>query len=103
MSLDISLLQQEYSLATITLTSIALNRSALNSIVAYLGLFLSAFVYVPFGELIMSYFSSTLTHKQNKVGSLSAEQTGLGPKTTVAKRAGVKSDRLGGQVFACKH
>ena len=33
--------------------------SALNAIVAYLGLYLSAFVYVPFGELIMAWLGST--------------------------------------------
>jgi anoctamin-10 len=58
--------------------------SAMNAIVAYLGLFLSAFIYVPFGELIMAYL------------------TGLGPQTSVGARAVVKTDRLAGQLFACE-
>lgn len=72
----------------------------MNAIVAYLGLFLSAFVYVPFGELIMAYFSTT--DYANKVPHMQAEQTGLGPRTNLGARAVVKTDRLSGQLFACK-
>ena len=74
--------------------------SAMNAIVAYLGLFLSAFIYVPFGELIMAYLSKT--PQAGKVPHLQAEQTGLGPQTTVGARAVVKTDRLAGQLFACE-
>jgi hypothetical protein len=33
---------------------------------------------------------------------LQAEQTGLGPQTSVGARAVVKTDRLAGQLFACE-
>lgn len=77
-----------------------LDFSALNAIVAYLGLYLSAFVYVPFGELIMAWLGTTSLAQD--VPRVSAEQAGLGPNTTVGHRAVVKTDRLVGQVFACK-
>jgi anoctamin-10 len=73
--------------------------SALNAIVAYLGLYLSAFVYVPFGELIMAWLGTTSLAQD--IPRVSAEQAGLGPSTTVGHRAVVKTDRLVGQVFAC--
>ena len=41
--------------------SLTVKRFALSAIVAYLGLALSAFVYVPFGEPIMAYFHSQLS------------------------------------------
>ena len=72
----------------------------MNAIVAYLGLFLSAFIYVPFGELIMAHFSKT--PYTTKVPHMQPEQTGLGPRTSVGARAVVKTDRLSGQLFACQ-
>jgi len=83
----------------LNLTTWCMIFSALNAIVAYLGLYLSAFVYVPFGELIMAWLGSTSLAQD--VPKVSAEQAGLGPNTTVGHRAVVKTDRLVGQVFAC--
>jgi len=41
--------------------SLTIKRFALSAVVAYLGLTLSAFVYVPFGEQIMTYVHSQLS------------------------------------------
>ncbi|KAJ9120048.1 hypothetical protein QFC22_002945 [Naganishia vaughanmartiniae] len=80
--------------------SLTIKTFAINAIVAYLGLFLSAYVYVPFGELIMSYFSNVLTHQQHQVPTTSAEGAGLGPKSDISHRTGIKGDRLVNQLFA---
>lgn len=60
------------------------------------------YVYVPFGELIMSYFSN-IVHQQHTVPATSAEGAGLGPKTDISHRTGIKGDRLVNQLFACRY
>ncbi|KAJ9107054.1 hypothetical protein QFC19_002923 [Naganishia cerealis] len=80
--------------------SLTIKTFAVNAIVAYLGLFLSAYVYVPFGELIMSYFSDVLAHQQHQVPTTSAEGAGLGTKSDISHRTGIKGDRLVNQLFA---
>ncbi|EIW72964.1 hypothetical protein TREMEDRAFT_26589 [Tremella mesenterica DSM 1558] len=72
---------------------------AMNGIVAYLGLFLSAFVYVPFGPFIMNYVQGRMTHTSTPVAS-TPEQAGLGPRTSGEKQHAIKADRLKGQLFA---
>ncbi|WVR03117.1 hypothetical protein IAU60_000107 [Kwoniella sp. DSM 27419] len=72
---------------------------AMNGIVAYLGLFLSAYVYVPFGSLIMARVHQDLTHSEVRV-SESPEKAGLGPRTSASKQKSIKAGRLKGQLFA---
>lgn len=80
--------------------SLTIKTFAMNAIVAYLGLLLSAYVHLPFGEHIMAFFSTNLTQKQNKVKIASAEKVGLAPKTSVGARTSAKNARLVGQLFA---
>lgn len=80
--------------------SLTIKTFAMNAIVAYLGLILSAYVHLPFGEHIMAFFSSSLSQKQSKVKIASAEKVGLAPKTSVGARTSAKSSRLVGQLFA---
>ncbi|KAG8991194.1 hypothetical protein FRB94_012697 [Tulasnella sp. JGI-2019a] len=74
--------------------SLALKTFALSNIVAYGGLYLSAFVYVPFGEQIMAIVQATLFTQQEK-------SAGAQKVTAIheAKKA-LNPDRLKNQVFA---
>ncbi|KAK8844765.1 hypothetical protein IAR55_006615 [Kwoniella newhampshirensis] len=73
---------------------------AMNGIVAYLGLFLSAYVYVPFGSFIMAHVQQRMT-KQDTVQVVgSPEKAGLGPMTSGQKQKSIKAGRLKGQLFA---
>nr|XP_019014019.1 uncharacterized protein I206_00096 [Kwoniella pini CBS 10737]OCF52800.1 hypothetical protein I206_00096 [Kwoniella pini CBS 10737] len=73
---------------------------AMNGIVAYLGLFLSAYVYVPFGSFIMANVQHRLT-KQDTINIASTpEKAGLGPRTSGKEQKGIKAGRLKGQLFA---
>lgn len=68
---------------------------AMNGIVAYLGLFLSALVYLPFGPYVMSYVGNLLAGYQGHpvaVDDVHAHKSH--PEINVA--------RLKSQVFACK-
>ncbi|KAG8901103.1 hypothetical protein FRB99_005559 [Tulasnella sp. 403] len=69
--------------------SLALKTFALSSIVAYGGLYLSAFVYVPFGEEIMHIVQSTFF----------TPITAQDEKVAVARKV-LNADRLKSQVFA---
>jgi anoctamin-10 len=51
--------------------------------------------------MIMSYFSGILHTQQNTVPTTSAEGAGLGMRTDMAQRTGIKGDRLVNQLFAC--
>ncbi|ORY26484.1 calcium-activated chloride channel-domain-containing protein [Naematelia encephala] len=75
---------------------------AMNGIVAYLGLFLSAYVYVPFGPFIMAHVQSLMAKHggENVEVHASAEKAGLGPATSGEKQRGIKAGRLKGQLFA---
>lgn len=75
---------------------------AMNGIVAYLGLFLSAYVYVPFGPFIMQYVQQRLSgYSGEKIQfAESAEKAKLGPKTSGEKQHSIKAGRLKGQMYA---
>lgn len=79
------------------LDALTLKTFALDAVVAYMALFLTAYMYVPFGELLMDYFSRTLFGRQ--VPGRSPEQTGLGPTTPVKQRTGVKTKKLAELLF----
>jgi hypothetical protein len=61
-----------------------------------------SYVYVPFGELIMSYLSVKLSQEQHMINTTSAEGAGLSPDMPISKRVGIKGDRLVNQMFACE-
>ncbi|KAH9066519.1 DUF590-domain-containing protein [Lactarius vividus] len=77
---------------------------ALSSIVAYLGLALSAFVYVPFGETAISHVQRFLSLNPETVFSVATFNDGVGKGLFVsdqsAARAKLNPSRLQGQMFA---
>ncbi|KAH9026397.1 DUF590-domain-containing protein [Lactarius pseudohatsudake] len=77
---------------------------ALSSIVAYLGLALSAFVYVPFGETAISHAQRFLSLTPETVFSAATLNDGAGKGLFVsdqsAARAKLNPSRLQGQMFA---
>ncbi|KAK4684084.1 anoctamin-10, partial [Tremellales sp. Uapishka_1] len=75
---------------------------AMNAIVAYLGLYLTAFVYVPFGSVIMGQVQSHMSTYQGRHVNIasSPEKAGLGPRTSGERQRGIKAGRLKGQLFA---
>ncbi|WVQ64321.1 uncharacterized protein L199_002483 [Kwoniella botswanensis] len=73
---------------------------AMNAIVAYLGLFLSAYIYVPFGSFIMARVQHKLTKQETISVSDTPEKAGLGPRTSGKEQKGIKAGRLKGQLFA---
>lgn len=82
--------------------SLTIKTFAMNAIVAYLGLFLSAYVYVPFGEVLMGYFSNKLASSQKRIPIANAAKTGLAQQESLAKRTMTKNTRLVNQLFACE-
>ncbi len=58
---------------------------------------------MPFGELIMSYFSIALAQDQHFKHTTSADKAGLSPSMPIGRRVGIKNDRLVNQMFACEH
>ncbi|WWC90176.1 uncharacterized protein L201_005109 [Kwoniella dendrophila CBS 6074] len=73
---------------------------AMNAIVAYLGLFLSAYIYVPFGSFIMARVQNRLTKQDTINVAGTPEKAGLGPRTSGKEQKGIKAGRLKGQLFA---
>ncbi|WVQ94169.1 hypothetical protein IAU59_001247 [Kwoniella sp. CBS 9459] len=73
---------------------------AMNGIVAYLGLFLSAYIYVPFGSVIMAHVHKRLTKQDTIRVAGTPEKAGLGPRTSAHEQKGIKAGRLKGQLFA---
>ncbi|WRT63222.1 uncharacterized protein IL334_000125 [Kwoniella shivajii] len=73
---------------------------AMNGIVAYLGLFLSAYVYVPFGSFIMAHVQHRLTKQSTISVADTPEKAGLGPRTSGKEQKSIKAGRLKGQLFA---
>ncbi|WWC57606.1 uncharacterized protein I303_100138 [Kwoniella dejecticola CBS 10117] len=73
---------------------------AMNGIVAYLGLFLSAYIYVPFGSFIMANVQHRLTKQDTMNVASTPEKAGLGPRTSGKEQKGIKAGRLKGQLFA---
>ena len=61
-----------------------------------------SYIYVPFGELIMSYLSVKLAQEQHTMRTTSAEGAGHSPIMPISKRVGIKGDRLVNQMFACE-
>jgi hypothetical protein len=81
--------------------SLTLKSFALAAVVAYGGLALSAFIYVPFGAQIMqfvqSYFIATAGAPKSTLSFLKFDPTG---KQAAAIIQGLKGERLRNQVFA---
>ncbi|WWD22681.1 hypothetical protein CI109_107174 [Kwoniella shandongensis] len=73
---------------------------AMNGIVAYLGLFLSAYIYVPFGSFIMAHVQQKMTNQDTVRVASTPEKAGLGPRTSGHEQKGIKAGRLKGQLFA---
>ncbi|KAL7420471.1 hypothetical protein Q5752_004421 [Cryptotrichosporon argae] len=73
---------------------------AMNAIVAYLGLYLSAYVYVPFGPQIMSYVQQRMASTGQVKVAETPEKAGLGPRSESAHQHRIKAGRLKGQLFA---
>ncbi|WVQ82899.1 hypothetical protein IAT38_005035 [Cryptococcus sp. DSM 104549] len=68
---------------------------AMNAIVAYLGLFLSAYIYVPFGSFIMAHVQRRLSDDNVHVKASAGETTSGG-----AEQKGINGGRLKSQLFA---
>ncbi|BEJ17630.1 hypothetical protein CspHIS471_0610310 [Cutaneotrichosporon sp. HIS471] len=68
---------------------------AMNCIVAYLGLYLSSYVYLPFGPYIMGYIQKLLFHYQGPADAKFADTQQL-----ASVRSKVNAGRLRAQVFA---
>ncbi len=77
--------------------SLALKTFALSSIVAYGGLYLSAFVYVPFGEQIMALVQTTFFTSPTARSNSKVDQKIAAVKDA---RKVLNPDRLKNQVFA---
>ncbi|THH32040.1 hypothetical protein EUX98_g2150 [Antrodiella citrinella] len=81
--------------------SLTIKTFALSAIVAYLGLALSAFIYVPFGEEVMSFVQTYLFHRSpSKSWSTSVLSTfGSGPTArVVAATASKVDDSIGAEI-----
>ncbi|KAL4252126.1 DUF590-domain-containing protein [Abortiporus biennis] len=77
--------------------SLTIKTFTLSAIVAYLGLALSAFVYVPFGEEVMSFVQLYLFHRHTPLGSAAKAWSssvlstfGAGPTSTAVASAAEK-------------
>lgn len=78
---------------------------ALNAIVAYLGLYLTAYVYLPFGPYLMSYIHDILSSETGDVviksDGVNTSIRGRG-RHLGAHRDKINASRLKSQVFACE-
>ncbi|TRM65471.1 calcium-activated chloride channel-domain-containing protein [Schizophyllum amplum] len=80
--------------------SLTLKIFALSSLVAYLGLVLSAFVYVPFGEEIMQIVQVLLFHDQRGGKEAASEEPSFWNADTAAAKEKLNPGRLSDQMFA---
>ncbi|KAF7313350.1 hypothetical protein HMN09_00490600 [Mycena chlorophos] len=69
--------------------SLALKTFALSALVAYMGLALSAFVYVPFGEGIMQTVQVWLFERHNSAAALASDHNSTALNATAEKTANV--------------
>lgn len=79
--------------------SLTLKTFALAGLVAYGGLALSAFVYVPFGAQVMTYVQQSLSSSSvfSTAGFVNVDKTGASGVRVIQ---GLKAERLRNQVFA---
>lgn len=90
-----------YTGATRSLTA---KTFALNATVAFLGLYLTSYVYLPFGPYLMSYVHSLISSDKGEVTIKKdgTKATIVGTKYPGAHRNKINASRLRSQVFACK-
>ncbi|QRV88634.1 hypothetical protein RhiJN_16652 [Ceratobasidium sp. AG-Ba] len=80
--------------------SLTLKTFALSSIVAFLGLFLTAFVYVPFGPDVMRWVNSALFESGHPDIVDAAHDAGVKPLSSPGIQAKINPGRLHSQMFA---
>ena len=84
--------------------SLTIKRFALSAIVAYLGLALSAFVYVPFGEQIMTYVHSQLNAQpglnETAEAAKDAASAGIWQHDIGSVTTSINTTRLQSQMYA---
>ncbi|KAG8703718.1 hypothetical protein FRC08_002668 [Ceratobasidium sp. 394] len=80
--------------------SLTLKTFALSSIVAFLGLFLTAFVYVPFGPDVMRWVNTTLFESGHPDVAEAAHDAGVKPLSSPDIQAKINPGRLHSQMFA---
>jgi len=84
--------------------SLTIKRFALSAIVAYLGLVLSAFVYVPFGQRIMSYVHSQLSTQpglnETAEATKDAASMGIWEHDIGSLTTSINTTRLQNQMYA---
>ena len=80
--------------------SLTLKTFALSSIVAFLGLYLTAFVYVPFGPDVMRWVNSALFESGHPDIAEAASDAGVKPLSSPGIQAKINPGRLHAQMFA---
>jgi anoctamin-10 len=80
--------------------SLTLKTFALSSIVAFLGLFLTAFVYVPFGPDVMRWVNAALFESGHPDVVGAAHDAGVKPLSAPDVHAKINPGRLHSQMFA---
>jgi len=84
--------------------SLTIKRFALSAIVAYLGLVLSAFVYVPFGQQIMTYVHSQLSTQpglnETAEATKDAASMGIWEHDIGSVATSINTTRLQNQMYA---
>ncbi|KAG8732544.1 hypothetical protein FRC11_012745 [Ceratobasidium sp. 423] len=80
--------------------SLTLKTFALSSIVAFLGLFLTAFVYIPFGPDVMRWVNTTLFDPGHTDIAEAATDTGIKPLPPIDVQTKINPGRLHAQMFA---
>ena len=84
--------------------SLTIKRFALSAVVAYLGLALSAFVYVPFGEQIMTYVHSQLSAQpglnETAEAAKEAVSAGIWQHDVGSVTTSINTTRLQNQMYA---
>ncbi|KAH7335582.1 calcium-activated chloride channel-domain-containing protein [Rhizoctonia solani] len=80
--------------------SLTLKTFALSSIVAFLGLFLTAFVYIPFGPDVMRWVNTTLFASDHPDIAEAATDAGIKPLPPMEVLAKINPGRLHAQMFA---
>ncbi|KAF8705280.1 hypothetical protein RHS03_05625, partial [Rhizoctonia solani] len=80
--------------------SLTLKTFALSSIVAFLGLFLTAFVYIPFGPDVMRWVNTALFDSGHPEVAEAATDAGIKPLPPIDVHTKINPGRLHAQMFA---
>ncbi|KAG8790483.1 hypothetical protein FRC12_011757 [Ceratobasidium sp. 428] len=80
--------------------SLTLKTFALSSVVAFLGLFLTAFVYVPFGPDVMRWVNTAIFESGHPDVADAAHDAGVKPLSSPDIQAKINPGRLHSQMFA---